>query len=531
MTTTKPGNLPEFSVSELSGAIKRTVEDAFGYVRVRGELGRVVRSGNGHCYLDLKDDRAVIASVIWKGTFGRLSIKPEQGMEVVATGRLSTFAGQSKYQLIVDTLEPAGAGALMALLEARKKQLAAEGLFDDARKKPLPYLPGVIGVVTSPSGAVIRDILHRLRDRFPSRVLVWPTMVQGERAVPQIVAGIEGFSTLPLAGPVPRPDVMIVARGGGSLEDLWCFNDEAVVRAVAASPIPVISAVGHETDTTLIDYVADRRAPTPTAAAEMAVPVRLDLMADIAARGSRLSAAIARLAEERRLSLHAAERGLGRPEGLLAPAEQRFDRAASALTTALKGSRDRSAAAMDKTAARFSARLVAHRADRSSDRLQALSARLARAPAGAIEAASAKLAAKPLPRGQVRDRFRRGGNDLARNTRRLVQLGGRLLDAPSRQLDERSRLLGSLSYRGVLERGFVLARDGEGRVIRRAEEAASGMALTLAFIDGERGAVVGEGGTLPPATAKPRKSASKKAPTKKAATTTPPASQGGLFED
>ncbi len=267
-------NLAELTVSELSQSIKRSLEDTFGYVRVRGEVGRVSRPGSGHVYLDLKDDKAVLAAVIWKGTAGRLRFFPEQGMEVVVSGRITTFPGQSKYQIVIETLEPAGEGALMALLEERKKKLTAEGLFDEARKKPLPFLPAVIGVVTSPTGAVIRDILHRLADRFPRHVLVWPVRVQGESCAAEVAAGIAGFNALQRGGPIPRPDLLIVARGGGSLEDLWGFNEEVVVRAAAASDIPLISAVGHETDWTLIDYAADWRAPTPTAAAERAVPVQ-----------------------------------------------------------------------------------------------------------------------------------------------------------------------------------------------------------------------------------------------------------------
>ena len=266
-STAPQGNQPEYTVSELSGAVKRVIEGEFGLVRVRGEVGRVSRPASGHLYFDLKDDRSVIAAVSWKG--------PEEGMEVVATGRMTTFPGQSKYQLIVEDVAPAGAGALMAMLEKRKAALGAEGLFDQGRKKPIPYLPKVIGVVTSPSGAVIRDILHRLRDRFPRHVLVWPVAVQGQDCAAQVAAAIRGFNAIEPGGPIPRPDVLIVARGGGSLEDLWGFNEEIVVRAAAASRIPLISAVGHETDTTLIDYAADLRAPTPTAAAELSVPGRL----------------------------------------------------------------------------------------------------------------------------------------------------------------------------------------------------------------------------------------------------------------
>src|ERR1700719_179320 len=280
-------NLPELTVSELSTALKRTIEDAYGYVRVRGELGKVSYHSNGHVYFDLKDDRASIAGVIWRGTAPRIKLKLEAGLEVVITGRLTTYPGRSQYQIIAETLEPAGLGALMALLEQRKQKLAAEGLFDEARKQLLPYLPDVIGIVTSPTGAVIRDILHRLADRFPRHVLVWPVRVQGEGSADEVAAAIRGFNALPEGGAIPRPDLLIVARGGGSIEDLWSFNEEVVVRAAADSMIPLISAVGHETDLTLIDFVSDRRAPTPTAAAEMAVPVRAELLAQIAALNAR----------------------------------------------------------------------------------------------------------------------------------------------------------------------------------------------------------------------------------------------------
>ena len=267
-------NTPEYSVSDLARALKRTVETEYGHVRVRGELGRVTIPKSGHMYLDLKDAEAVIDGVMWKGVVAGLSFRPEEGLEVICEGRLSTFPGRSKYQIIIERMEPAGAGALMALLEERKRKLAGEGLFAPERKRAIPYLPRVVGVVTSPTGAVIRDILHRLDDRFPVHVLIWPVLVQGEGAAAQIAAGIEGFNALEPGGPVPRPDVLIVARGGGSVEDLWAFNEEIVVRAAAGSEIPLISAVGHETDTTLIDFASDRRAPTPTGAAEIAVPVR-----------------------------------------------------------------------------------------------------------------------------------------------------------------------------------------------------------------------------------------------------------------
>src|ERR1700741_3192587 len=303
-------NLPELTVSELSTALKRTIEDAYGYVRVRGELGPVSYHGNGHVYFDLKDDRACIAGVIWRSTALRIQLRLEAGLEVVVTGRLTTYPGRSQYQIIVETLEPAGVGALMALVEERKKKLAAEGLFDPARKQLLRFLPTVIGVITSPTGAVTRDILHRLADRFPRHVLVWPVKVQGDGSAEEVANAIHGFNALPEAGRIPRPDVLIVARGGGSLEDLWSFNEEIVVRAAAESMIPLISAVGHETDITLIDFAADKRAPTPTAAAEMAVPVRSELVAEVESLARRVLVCWQRGQESRRNELRAAARAL-----------------------------------------------------------------------------------------------------------------------------------------------------------------------------------------------------------------------------
>ncbi len=328
-------NIAEFSVSEISGAVKQVLEGQFGYIRVRGELGRVSRPASGHVYLDLKDDRAVLSAVIWKGVAARFSVQPEEGLEVVCTGKLTTFAGQSKYQLIIDSLTPAGEGALMALLAARKKQLAAEGLFDAERKKPIPYLPDVVGIVTSPSGAVIRDILHRFADRFPRHVLVWPVRVQGENCAAEVAQAIAGFNALG-AGAVPRPDLLIVARGGGSVEDLWGFNEEIVVRTIADSDIPVISAIGHETDTTLIDYAADLRAPTPTAAAELAVPVRAELQTTILDYTRRLLDSQSRLLRHRQEHLIGVNRGLPRLQDLLFRPAQILDGLAQRLAAGLQ---------------------------------------------------------------------------------------------------------------------------------------------------------------------------------------------------
>src|ERR1700676_5147702 len=318
-------NIREWTVSELSVALRKTVEDAFGYVRVRGEIsGYRGPHSSGHCYFALKDEGAKIEAVVWKGVYGRIRIKPEEGLEVIVCGRLTTYPGQSKYQIVVETLEPAGLGALMALIEERKKKLAAEGLFDAARKQLLPFLPQVIGVVTSPTGAVIRDILHRLADRFPRHVVVWGVRVQGEGSAEQVAAAIRGFNALPPGGPIARPDLLIVARGGGSLEDLWSFNEEIVVRAAAESMIPLISAVGHETDITLIDFAADKRAPTPTAAAEMAVPVRAELFVEVATLARRTMLCWQRGQEGRRNELRAAARALPVAGELLAIPRQRL---------------------------------------------------------------------------------------------------------------------------------------------------------------------------------------------------------------
>ena len=315
----------EFSVSEISFEIKRCVENTFNHIRVKGEIFGGKRADSGHWYLSLKDENAVLSAVIWKGVASRLTFKPEDGLEVIATGKITTFAGKSSYQLVIEQMEIAGTGALLKLLEERKQKFAAEGLFDQAHKKQIPFLPDVIGVVTSASGAVIRDIIHRVRDRFPSRIIVWPTPVQGEGAAEKIAAAIKGFNKLAKGGTIPRPDVLIVARGGGSLEDLWPFNEEVVIRAVYDSEIPLISAVGHETDTMLIDYVSDLRAPTPTGAAEFAVPVKAEISATLQTAQSRLANGINRYFEERRSRLEGLSRGIPNLEQILAESRQKLD--------------------------------------------------------------------------------------------------------------------------------------------------------------------------------------------------------------
>lgn len=472
-------NAPEWSVSELSGALRRTLEDAYGHVRVRGELGTVKVHSSGHVYLDLKDDKCSLAGVIWRASAGRLRIAPETGMEVIVTGRITTFAAQSKYQLIIDTLEPAGVGALLAQLEERRLRLAAEGLFDAARKRPLPYLPGVIGVVTSPTGAVIRDILHRLADRFPRHVVVWPVRVQGETSAGEVAAAIRGFNALPEGGAIPRPDLLIVARGGGSLEDLWGFNDEAVVRAAAASAIPLIAAVGHETDTTLIDHAADVRAPTPTGAAEMAVPVRSDLLVQVGDLGRRHLGALLRQVERHRQAFRAAARALPRPEDLVAPARQKLDVAASRLQQALVlGVRRHATRTGD----------LARRLDRQSPRVRLAAARAQLEGLGRRLAAArgASLRAEHLRIQQRRERL------AALSTRADTALRT-LLQRRTDRLATLGQLLRSTSHESVLARGFALVLRQEGGLVKAAAELSAGDRLSLRFADGEAPAVVGGG--------------------------------------
>jgi len=468
-------NVAEFTVSELSAALRRTVEDAYGYVRVRGEVsGYKGPSPSGHVYFRLKDDKAVLESVIWKGTFGRMRVKPEEGLEVIASGRLTTFAGSSKYQIVIDQLEPAGLGALMALLEERKRKLTAEGLFDEGRKQLLPYLPEVIGVVTSPTGAVIRDILHRLADRFPRHVIVWPVKVQGDGSAEQVAAAIRGFNALPEAGRIRRPDLLIVARGGGSLEDLWSFNEEIVVRAAADSLIPLISAVGHETDFTLIDFAADRRAPTPTAAAEMAVPVRADLITELLSKARRALACWQRAQDHRRTELRAAMRALPSAEELLAGPRQRLDACAERLPRALRANAQIHHTQFSRVSGRLSPRLLRTMVERRRERLDACSQRLGTAIKTYRETQINRVS-------RARDRVKAIGD--------RAQLAMRMLIATREARLERSyQLLRAFSYQSVLERGFALIRDGGGHPLRSAAVVAPGMPLDIEFADGCVGA-------------------------------------------
>lgn len=464
-----PGNAHEYTVSEISGAVKRMIEGEFANVRVRGEISRVSRPASGHLYFDLKDDRSVIAAVSWKGQAAKMSVRPEEGMEVIATGRLTTFPGQSKYQLIVEDIVPAGAGALMMMLEKRKAALAAEGLFAPERKKPIPYLPGVIGVVTSPSGAVIRDILHRLRDRFPRRVLIWPVAVQGDKCAPEVAAAIRGFNALPDDGPMPRPDLIIVARGGGSIEDLWGFNEEIVVRAAAESAIPLISAVGHETDTTLIDYAADRRAPTPTAAAEMAVPVRLELLAWVAEQEARLSRASRQRLDQRGQRLADLARALGRPDALTGSARQRLDLWADRLPVALRAAATRKRSAFNGVAGRVQGGLLVRFLEVEARRLADRSARLV-------------PAFQRLLRDGERDRARAHA-DLEGLEDRMMRAANARLVAQSERLTALDRMRQTLGYRETLKRGYAVVR-GDDKLLtnRAAAEAAKG--LEIEFHDG-----------------------------------------------
>lgn len=365
-------NAAALSVSEISALLKRVVEDRFGFVRVRGEISGFKRAASGHVYMALKDENARLEAVMWRGTTQRLNFQPEDGLEVIATGKLTTYPGRSNYQLVIERMEVAGEGALLALLARNKARFEAEGLFDPARKRTLPFVPRVIGVVTSPTGAVIRDILHRLSDRFPVQVLVWPVLVQGQGAAEQVAAAVRGFSALTPGGALPRPDLVIVARGGGSIEDLWAFNEEAVVRAVAECTIPIISAVGHETDTTLCDFAADRRAPTPTAAAEMAVPVRAELVNQIAELTLRKRRAVLRPLQLGRERLAARAERMPAPQALLTPHAQRLDDLSERLRRALSDRTLLARGQLQRVAGGLSAPLLKARLSAARGRLDGL---------------------------------------------------------------------------------------------------------------------------------------------------------------
>ena len=506
-------NAPEFTVSEISGAVKKTLEGAFGRVRIRGELGRVVIARSGHIYFDIKDDRNVLSCTTWKGQASRLSVRPEEGMEVVVSGKLSTFGPQSKYNLNVDEMTVAGEGALLAMLEKRKAALNAEGLFDAPRKKALPYLPDVIGVVTSPTGAVIRDILHRLRDRFPRKVLIWPVAVQGKACASEVANAIRGFNAMTQGGAIPRPDLLIVARGGGSIEDLWGFNEEIVARAAADSDIPLISAVGHETDTTLIDFVSDRRAPTPTAAAEMAVPVRLDLLAWLDEQDARLSRALTTGVGRRKQRLQDVGRLLGRPESLTNAGRQRFDLWESRLPQALIQAIGRKKLALTEASGALKPTLLSRSVRDDLRRLQGLSERLQPALLRRVEGQTRTLAT-------VSDRLRadvitrdvsRKGTDLGRQSQRLQDANKRILARACDRVTALNRLRETLGYKRTLARGYAVVRTQDDVVLTTRKAAKAAQNLEIEFADGKL--KIGAGTVAP----KPKKPVA------------PPTDQGSLF--
>ncbi|MEP3422497.1 MAG: exodeoxyribonuclease VII large subunit [Erythrobacter sp.] len=477
-------NAGAMSITEISQSLKRTVEERFGYVRLRGELSGVKRAASGHMYCALKDDKAVLDGVMWRGNAGRLAFVPEDGLEVIASGKLTTYPGRSKYQVVIDSLEIAGEGALLALLEKTRARLEGEGLFAPEGKRRLPYLPRTIGVVTSPTGSVIRDILHRLADRFPSHVVVWPVLVQGPGAAAQVAGAIRGFSALEPGGPVARPDVVIVARGGGSIEDLWSFNEEEVVRAIADCTIPLISAVGHETDTTLADYAADRRAPTPTAAAEMAVPVRADLDATLADFGARQRRAVHRPVELGRERLEARVRRMPRAQSLLQPQAQRLDDLSERLR---RGLRDR--------------------AGKGREELAGVATRL-----------SPRLLNRALDDGKAR---------LVR-ARLVPALVQRPMVAARDRLDALTRVASQLHPEKPLERGYAIVRNTAGTALTGKTQAAEEAALVLQFKDGDLS--VGVGDAPPPAQPAPvQQSAAAPKPSRKPRPKPPSPQQDDLF--
>ena len=527
-------NLLELSVSELSGSIKRTVETAFDHVRVRGEIsGYRGQHSSGHAYFCLKDDRSRIDAVIWKGTFPRIKFRPEEGMEVIATGKVTTFPGSSKYQIVIEALEPAGAGALMALLEERRRRFAEEGLFDQARKRPLPFLPRVIGVVTSPTGAVIRDILHRITDRFPVHVVVWPVKVQGEGSGEEVAAAIRGFNALGETGPVARPDLLIVARGGGSLEDLWSFNDEIVVRAAAESSIPLISAVGHETDWTLLDHVADIRAPTPTGAAEMAVPVKADLEAQMASLAARLRGCASRQMDHRRQSVRALVRALPSLDQLLALPRRRFDEAASGLGRGLERTTVVKRRGLEQATAGLRLDLLINRV---AERRRFVGEQVLRKERclerhmlkehNRVARAATSLSALPARLNGQLQRERQRVGSLMRHADTALS---HALIRNCALVVGQDRVLQSLSYKNVLNRGYAVIRDASNKPLTRAAAIDSGQALAIEFADGRVQAVAGEESAVPSAVVKAPEPAARARQASKGATPAEPPKQGSLF--
>ena len=473
MSDTAPldSNLPEYTVSQISTALKRTVESTFERVRIRGEISGLKRASSGHIYLTLKDDKAVLDGVIWRNSAAKLSFDPEDGLETVAEGRLTTYAARSRYQIVIDRLEPAGIGALLALLEERRKKLSDEGLFDEARKRRLPYLPTTIGVITSPTGAVIRDILHRLRDRFPRQVILWPVLVQGKGAAEQIAAAIEGFNALTLQNKIPRPDLLIVARGGGSVEDLWAFNDEIVVRAAAQSTIPLISAVGHETDTTLIDFAADRRAPTPTAAAEIAVPVRADLLVAIAELERQMLTAITRTVTESRRAIDSMAYGLPNPDAVIGDATQRLDERVETIWRVFFSYFERHNASLQETGLKLIH--PRERLSRAHTGLSFMTKQLANATNGILRESDYK--------------WKHWTED-----NRLGRVIDRAIEGHFGNLNSFAMLLDSYSYQRVIERGFTVIRGPDQRPITRSAQVADGTSAKVEFADGERSVLIGK---------------------------------------
>lgn len=521
-----PGsNIPAFTVSEISGKLKRTLEDTFGHVRIRGELSGFKRAASGHLYFGLKDEKSLMDGVMWKGVAGRLTFRPEDGLEVIATGKVTAYGARSKYQIVVDRMEPAGAGALMALLEQRRKMLAAEGLFEPMRKRPIPFLPQTIGVVTSPTGAVIRDILHRLSDRFPRRVLLWPVIVQGDGAAEQVTTAIQGFNRMTGSN---RPDLLIVARGGGSIEDLWAFNEESVVRAAAASDIPLISAVGHETDTTLIDHASDQRAPTPTAAAEMAVPVRSELALSVTDLNRRSAGAVQRLLAERRTRLQGLARGLRDPRQVIEGHRQRLDDLGDALGRALKlavaEQRRRVGEASAGLRPGILTRAIQDRRDRTGRAAHALGrdlGRLVGTKRQGFDGIAARLRPEPLRADimQARQTVSRLNIDLTQTGRRAV--------ADRRQaLSSTGRMLETLSYKATLGRGYAVIRGAEGRPQTRAAGLQAGQNIEIEFADDRVAATIGPDGAPP---APPAPSAAPKPRRRKKSAPTGGSDQGSLF--
>ena len=475
-------NIPEYSVEEISIAIRRTVEERFDRIRVRGEVSSLSRPRSGHIYLNFKKDRHQLDAVIWRSTALRLKKLPEEGMEYVATGNLTTYSGNSRYQLIIDKIEPAGKGALLAMIEERRARLQAEGLFDSDRKQPLPFIPNLIGVVTSPSGAVIRDILHRLRDRFPRTVLVWPVAVQGPSCADEVASAIRGFNALSAGGPIPRPDLLIVARGGGSFEDLLGFNEESVVRAAAESKIPLISAVGHESDTTLIDYAADLRAPTPTAAAERAVPVRVELSERLRLLDARHVVAMRRSVESNRQRLQDIGRSLPQPEALFAIPRQRFDHSAERLPLAFNSMIQKHELALAGVAMRLARPAAIELAQRRYDRL---AADLGRQAEARILAVRGSLTAVMARFGQrlLRGRLAAEEPHLEYLSERMSAAIAARRDSRRVSLDATSRLLWSLGYRQTLARGYTVVR-ADGKVAASRLAASSAEQLDIEFRDG-----------------------------------------------